>query len=455
MEFPWGTEEDGRGGMNYRLADDATAHAWSDGPSGQTPMVWERALGAGKVVVNNNDAFQFYKEKWSRGLIAAEFSLLGKCRAWPCINASVFFIDDFPAPVPEGTSPYIWRDYGCTVDYFLVNIWFPDMLKLARETGIQYTGALIETYDDDVTPPFRAGPGEARGAYFGKLMLNEGFEIVMHGYNHQSLVPQGFDYKGELAYNQWASMDDAAQSLAELVRYQEALFPGYVMRAYVPPSNVLSDEARRMIAERFPQVRALCGLYVNDIFGMEDEFGVGADGLVRFPRIDADYGVTTDQYWGVLSEVNMHFVNSHFVHSDDVLAEDRSAQMGWEWMKGEFSRFVGWVTRAPMRQVTASGGADAVERFDKLTLRQELRDGALALTIGGFYDEAWFLLRVNDGAPTGAQGGEITPLGGGLYLLRALSPEVTVPLAEGAGTAEGLAAAGGASGAAPIAWERR
>ena len=62
-----------------------------------------------------------------------------------------FYLDDFPSPVPSGDGTYIKRDYGLSIKEFYTNIWWPDMLDMAEEHGVKYTGVIIDNYEDDVS----------------------------------------------------------------------------------------------------------------------------------------------------------------------------------------------------------------------------------------------------------------------------------------------------------------
>ncbi|MFP3155285.1 DUF2194 domain-containing protein [Lachnospiraceae bacterium ZAX-1] len=424
MQWDSGGEIERLGG-NYKLDDSCMVHMKSTGSEGETAMVWEKNLGRGKIIVNNNDAIH---ERWSRGLISAEYSRFGDVFAWPVINASVFFMDDFPAPIPEGYNEYVDRDYGLSLESFFVNVWFPDILKISKEYHIKYTGGLIETYADKVTPPFERNLSSDRMDYFGKRLLNEGGEIAVHGYNHQSIVPVGFDYKDRLSYNQWESMEDASQALDELTHFGNELFKDYTLHTYVPPSNVLSTEGRRMIAEQFPEINTIAGIYIDDFLGNADEFGIDQYGLITLPRVASGYDIGESIFWFMISEVNLHFVNTHFVHPDDVVDLNRGADKGWEWLKNRYIELISWLSKFPMRNMTAQEGAGAVSRFDKLTLSRTVLDNKLKLSIGGFYDEAWFLVRINEGTVLEVAGGTLTNVEGNLYLLKADDPNVLISL---------------------------
>ena len=44
----------------------------------------------------------------------------------------------------SGDGTYIKRDYGLSIKEFYTNIWWPDMLDMAEEHGVKYTGVIID-----------------------------------------------------------------------------------------------------------------------------------------------------------------------------------------------------------------------------------------------------------------------------------------------------------------------
>ena len=135
-------------------------------------------------------------------MTCAAIALMEDTCVYPVINVSSFFIDDFPSPVPFGTSKYIQRDYNMSIADFYAKVWWPDMLKMAREHGIEYTGLLIEQYTDHVTGEFPRQTSTERFNHFAASLMNEGGEIGLHGYNHQPLVFTDYVYEEGLNYNQ-------------------------------------------------------------------------------------------------------------------------------------------------------------------------------------------------------------------------------------------------------------
>ena len=391
-----------------------------------TPLVWRTACGEGTFVVVNLG----FCEKSTRGFYAAAYSLLEPVCVWPVLDGATFYLDDFPSPVPGGDGVYLRRDYGTTVSEFYANIWWPDMLALAERYGFAYTGAVIENYGDDTLSEPERQLDVSRFQYFGNMLLRAGGEIGYHGYNHQPLCTGTTDYGGELPYHTWPDEAAMAAAMKELTEFVGSQFPEGEHSVYVPPSNVLSAEGRRLLGQQFPGIRTIASTYFADGLAYGQEFGVAEDGIVEQPRFTS--GAVLDDYMKMtaLSELNMHFVNNHFMHPDDLLDEDRGAALGWEELKRRLTEYMDWLyTAAPcIRRLTGSELSGAVQRYAMLAPRATRTGQTLTVELGHFVDEASLLVRLNEGRPAGVEGGELIPLTGTLYLLRAEQPAVTITL---------------------------
>lgn len=396
------------------------------------PLIWGRLQGKGRIVVDNIGIY----DKVMRGFYAASYSLLQDAVAYPVINSAVFYLDDFPSPVPGGDGTYIRRDYGLSISDFYSQVWWPDLTQLAERYGIHYTGVMIENYEDDTlsaperqadTEPFR---------YFGGLLLRQGGEIGYHGYNHQPLCLPDTDYGDAYAYNQWPDADAITAAMDELIAFQKSVLPYAVGSVYVPPSNILSAAGREILGTRVPGIRTIASTYFEDSSGLPyvQEFDVAPDGIVEQPRIVSG-GMVGDSYMrlAAVSELNMHYVSTHFMHPDDLLDEDRGAAEGWEVYKGGLVDYLNWLEKAAphLRRQTGTECSGAVERFAALTVTTTGTNDAWELTLGNFHDEAWLLFRANDGVPGTVTGGQLTLLTGNLYLLKAEQPTVQILRQEG------------------------
>lgn len=401
----------------------AQVHMQTDDDN-QNPLIWSYKLGQGKVVVDNIGLY----EKVMRGFYAASYSLLQDVSIYPVINSSAFTLDDFPAPVPSGTGYYIQRDYDMSISDFYTNIWWPNMLKLADDYGIKYTGVVIENYEDDTTGKIVKQTDLSRFTYFGNTLLQSGGEIGYHGYNHQPLSLSNVDYGDAFAYNTWDSRAAAKASIQELVRFTDELFPSVPKSVYVPPSNILSAEGRALLVKEFPMIKVIAASYFTKTFEYDQEFEVAKDGIIEEPRISS--GTLIDDYikLTMVSELNMHYVNHHFIHPDDPLDPDRGAKMGWKKMFDNLYDQMKWLYQsAPsLRNMTESEMGGAIQRYSSVNVTTKVSKDEITFRVGNLVDEAYFMVRINEGEVGQVSGGSLEQLTDDLYLLRATDDTVVV-----------------------------
>lgn len=399
------------------------------GDERQIPLVWESRYGKGKFVLDN---FGLYTKEM-RGFYCASFSLLHPVTAYPVINASCFYLDDFPSQIPSGNSEYIWRDYGTTIREFYTNIWWPDMMNFSDRYGLKYTGLAIQCYDDHVDGTTTSLPDTRTFLNFGNMLLRKGGEIGYHGYNHQPLCLGNSDYNGYFDYKTWESEAAMKSGMDSLMELCDELFPGVNMSVYVPPSNILSKEGKDFLIRNYPEITSISGIYFDsdefDLYCVQ-EFGVDENGIVEQPRITSGCRLDPFMKIAALSELNFHYVNSHFTHPDDALDPERGAEMGWERLSGYFNEYLDWLySSAPnIRNLTGTEMTAAVQRYSALTLSTEVSEDKVMLEIGNFYDEAQLMIRLNDHVPGEVQGGKLEKLTDTLYLLQADQPSVSITL---------------------------
>ena len=411
--------------LGVRLRDDATVYAVT-GDEG-VPLVWSTELGKGRIVVDNIGVY----DKVMRGFYAASYSLLGDACAYPVLNSAVFFLDDFPSPVPEGDGQYIRQQYGLSIAEFYAKVWWPDLVRLAERYGIRYTGVMIENYGDDTEAPPTRQRNIRQFQYYGGLLLRQGGELGFHGYNHQPLVLPDTDYKDLYSYRQWPSEDAIVAAMNELIDFQKTVLPNTEGSVYVPPSNILSAAGRKVLGSKVTRIRTIASTYFEDGTSLPyvQEFGVASDGIVEQPRIVSG-GMVGDTYMrlAAMSELNMHYVSIHFMHPDDLLDVDRGAAEGWETYKGGLKDYLKWLSAAApdLRRQTGTECSAAIQRYAQLTVTLDSTDTAWTLHLGNFVDEAWLFFRANEGTPGKVTGGELTRLTGNLYLLKANADTVRI-----------------------------
>lgn len=406
----------------------------------EIPLLWSCDSGDGKVVFDNIGIY----EKDFRGFHCAAYSLLEDACVWPVINGSAFYLDDFPAPTPVGSNFYTKRDYGINTADFYEKIWWPDILEIGRKYGIRYTGMLIASNDTETKPPYRASEDNGKYRYYGNLILGNGGEIGIHGFNHQPLVREGvekefkredldeMDYEKNLQHRFWESNEDIGEALRETDRFYQHVFSQETAAVYSPPDNILSLESRALLPQILPGLKAVTGSYESGAFVHGQEFQVAEDKIVELPRISS--GVRVDQYdrISIVSELNMHFVGSHSIRPEDVFNADKGAGEGWEILKKDLAGYLEWFYGASpkIRNLTGSELAAAVQRFYYIDVTKTMTQEQLSLDLDNFKDEAWFFLRMNTWEPKDPEscvkGGTLKRLEGNLYLLKAEESHVEI-----------------------------
>lgn len=398
-----------------------------EGDEHGVPLIWEAAYGKGKFVVNNFGMC----DKAYRGFFAASLSLFGQVSLYPVINGSTFYLDDFPSQIPEGNSDYIQRDFSTTIRDFYINIWWPDMMNFCDKYGIKYTGLAIESYDDAVDGTTDAAPDTGTFLNFGNMLLRKGGELGYHGYNHQPLCLGDKDYKDIFDYKTWVDLEAMEKAFQHLVDFCDELFPDADMSVYVPPSNLLSEDGRQLLIERFDEITTLSGIFLPDDvldFCLLQEYEVDENGVVDQPRIISGCDIDEFMTMGAFSELNMHYINNHFTHPDDALDPERGAELGWKELRNRFDGYLNWLyASAPnLRNFTGSEFSAAVQRFAAVAPKTQVLEDKMVLSIANFYDDAQFLVRFNEQDPGKVVGGTLTHLTGSLYLLEAQEDTVTV-----------------------------
>lgn len=411
------------------LKDDCEVFMESTGEY-PVPLLWRRTVGSGTVVFDNLGIM----EKAYRGFHWAAYSLLSDACVYPVINGATFYIDDFPSPVPIGDSQFLDRDYNMSVSDFYVRVWWNDVYGIARQYQIPYTGLLLEVYNNQVSGLFERNTEVSSFQYYGNMLLRSGGEIGLHGYNHMPLVLNNFDYQDLFdEYTQWKSEKDIRNALTETFSFIDTLFPEVEPIVYVPPSNILSKEGKAILNEM--GIRAIASVYLQGEVEFDQEFEICAeDGIIHTPRVISGYILGDYVQMAALSELNFHYVSTHFQHPDDVLDEDRGAALGWETLFSNFRGYVEWLyASAPdIRNLTGTELAAAVQRYDLIRYETREENGTMQITLQNFQDEAWMMLRVNDGRQIAeVTGARYTEAADGLYLLECQSEQVTVRFQQG------------------------
>ncbi|WP_239617863.1 DUF2194 domain-containing protein [Cohnella mopanensis] len=359
-EFPGEAVENSS--LRLQLGQEARIHAKAkDG----LPLLWDISYGKGIFVVFNGSMLQ---EKTSRGFLAGAISLLKEDNIYPIMNMKLMYIDDFPAPLPVGIQEDIYAIYKRDLTRFFKEVWWPDMLRLGARYQLKYTGVVIQSYDDNVEPPFQR-PTDSDNInliMFGRELLKRGGEIGIHGYNHQSLIS---NHKAQtvFGYKKWKSLESMEESIRTVIQYVHTSIPKYGIHNYVPPSNVLGEDGREALKAAWPELKSISSVYSEDTQHLSyvQEFEVAADGIVELPRVTSGFKADVFNEWAAANAASSIGVFSHFIHPDDILDHERSFPYTWEQLFAMFSDFMDTIDRKYgwLRSMTATEASAELKRY--------------------------------------------------------------------------------------------
>lgn len=388
------------------------------------PIVWSHGSGRGRYWVCNS---RERDDKNGYGMYAAMLGQLQEDCVYPVMNMKVFFIDGFLSSIPAGEFDRIYQETGLNAAEFYRKLWWPEMLNNAEKYDWKYTGMIIGSYNNQVKGPFL--PLEARNALivYGRELLKSGGELGVYGYNQQSLAMAGYGQE-HFGYSAWESQQDMEESLKELKRYIEDVYPGYEIRSYVPPSNIFSPEGKSALANVFPHMRVYASRY-NVVSGAKEycqDFRVNPDGTCELPRTSSGYAPAPEDIWESYNVINYNGIFSHYVSSTEIFYSE-SKDLSWSVRRNglrelfaDMDRRFDW-----LEPVTASEAADIMANYFAMDYRVERSAAGMKLHCWHFSRPVSFILRTGREIRS-VQGGRARRIQQNAYLLTAEEPELSL-----------------------------
>ncbi len=357
------------------------------------PLLWDMPYKKGKFMVFNGTMLE---TKENRGLISGAISMLNENYIYPILDMKMVFIDDFPAPVPEGINKDLYKEYQRDILSFYRDIWWPDILKSAAKYNIKYTGVVIQTYEDKVTPPFKNSEVQRNTfVQYGRELLKMGGEIGIHGYNHQSLMLDPNSIK-DLGYNAWKTQADMEAALNITENYVKKMFPTYEFKTYVPPSNRIDQVGETAVKNAIPSINVLASLYLADDsqYTTVTEFEKKG-GYSYLPRITSGYEYTKRKKWEIVNAITSIGVFNHFIHPDDILDIKRSGGKNWTKLEKEYDHILSDVNKNYpwLESKTARDASTKLSNYldSKVYVKEE--KNRIVVSIDRFSNKMSFILR--------------------------------------------------------------
>ena len=280
------------------------------------PTILKNVIGNGKVIILNR-SLPALKE--GRGIIFAAILSGLQGIPYPVVNTGTIFIDDFPTPLYSGKEEPVKREFDLSSSDFYNDVWWPDMLELAKKYQFKYTAIPCFDYRNSIEPPFLFPEWEnqldpsrkiPRPDILMRDVINNNHEMGFHGYNHTSLVE-----------TEWNNEDFMVNSLESVVKRWRASKYGPLPRTYVPPSNHIDDIGIDALRKGMPSINIMSSTYMGDFEeGGDREYDpepYNSD-LFDFPRVTSGYVMGNEENFHHQSLFLYTGIWSHFIHPDDI-----------------------------------------------------------------------------------------------------------------------------------------
>lgn len=370
---------------------------YAEDSSGE-PLLWSNKYGKGNIFCLNGTMLT---EKISRGFLAGILSSMNEVGIYPIINAKMIFLDDFPSPVPEGYNDQIKRNYGLDIRRFYKEIWWPDMVRIATNNNVKYTGVMIGTYDDEVEDLSKSKINIDKGDfnYYARELFVSGGELGVHGYNHQPLSIRELNDKS-LGYNTWINKEVMQESIKRVLDFIKGQLDKYRITTYVPPSNIISKEGIEVLKSFNKNFKIISSLFDvpdgDDAY--EQEIDLGKDGIFNLPRITFNYDYEESTKWSLLNGINLSGYISHFIHPDDILDPERNDGKAWRELSAEFEEMNNDIYKNYpwIKATTSSEAAYQLLKYKKTKVYYEKNKDFIKMYCDNFIEPIEFILRTKN-----------------------------------------------------------
>lgn len=316
----------------------------------EVPVIFENNIGNGSVI-HFNTSIEF--ERGDRGLLFGAILRGLEGIPYPVANVNAIFIDDFPGPLYNIESEPIKSELGLNQAQFVTDVWWPDMLDIAKEFNLKYSAYAIFNFNETKTAPFlftewdlnktvKGGRTYTSSQWLSKQVLDNGFELGIHGYNHESLLKEDW------------TKPNAIENAFKAARKKWTVSGfGKFPTSYVAPSNYIDSVGLVHLKIAMPELKYMSTIYegaLNEGAGRDFDFDPYEPSLYDFPRVTSGYVFRAKKKYIQQSLYLYTGIWTHFIHPDDIFQlpnDDNTSAGDYEYRNEER---LGWHTSSDDRK---------------------------------------------------------------------------------------------------------
>ena len=390
-----GLEFRGEDISNYKL--DVATGIDVIGNNEQNDIVWTHNYGAGKVLYWNTGLLA---RKINRGFITRSVGVVQPFTVVALANIGLIDIDDYPNSSSNMKLEPIKSEFDMTISEFYTLQWYPDMLKLAKRFGLEYTSVVVFNYNGQTAPPYKfyewlhgeikLGGRKIKSSQYAVTSLTDVTELGLHGYNHQPLTLEN-----------WITPDNMKLALNASKKRWEIDNLGQEPFSYIPPLNIYDSTGINTLTQVYPSIKEVGPLFLG-IFeeGQFREFGTEPwnKDIYLIPRITSGFILTEFYKRAMISILSSNGIWSHFVHPDDVyplgeryskedLEDSEIGELKWHGepaQNGLYYHFINWLEFAKenypwLNFMNRKQAYDVMQRYDQMKIGASAQGNILNL----------------------------------------------------------------------------
>ncbi|MCL6570102.1 MAG: DUF2194 domain-containing protein [Bacillus sp. (in: Bacteria)] len=243
------------------------------------PLLWEKDLNKGKLVVFNGSMLNDYS---NRSLFIKALTMMTDEFIYPIINAKVTAIEGFPFPIPNGLAQALVDSKSLSTRDFYGNQWWLEILRLEAKYDLNYSAGYVVSYDTDFIPfkPQQYSENQEDLASFGKELVKMGGELAIQSYSDRPLSTE----KTSRVLTLVKDMKN---------RINHAL-PGYPVISMIPPDDPFQLGNYQTIFTNMPEIKTvLANTEAVQLYG----------DTVILPKTIVGYDLNTKSEWVMQNEL--------------------------------------------------------------------------------------------------------------------------------------------------------
>ena len=396
--------------LDVELTDDAKVIARAittdEKYPGGVPLAWIKKYGSGQVVYWNSDSM---RQRRLQGILLQSLLLAQGTGVYSLANIENIHMDDSPQPMYNVFKEPIKSAYNLTDTQFYMNVWWKDMVDIAKEYDIKFTFYAIFDYSGRRKRPFsnhefKYGADNAFGRLVGRI-IDQNYELGLHGYNHQPLILKSRYDAG------WQNRRDIEAALYEGRQLWEKEMPDVELPfSYVAPMNVTGPSGKKALHKVFPEIKVISQVFSEPEPGYrQQDFGPDKDvpELFDIPRVTSGHKLDQDNMNKLLNLVNTFGVWTHFFHPDDVFGDqalgtetETLREMGnWKDMVASTKEMFSFVRKnfPWLRNMTTKDAYYEFIRYFDRRVKVAIKTDVVEVEFtSGTTDEKYFCLRIDE-----------------------------------------------------------